>query len=125
MVVGSNDHIVSTDSGATWSESILFGQSLNSVASSADGSRWICVSDTGIYAWTHTNTPTPLLSLTSSDSDALVSWIIPSQDFALQQSSDLSNWSDVTTPPVLNLTNLQNQVSVSPTNTAGFYRLKH
>ena len=48
-------------------------------------------------------------------------------DFTLQQNSDLSttNWMDVPPPPVLNLTNLQNQVIVSPTNGNTFYRLKH
>jgi hypothetical protein len=35
------------------------------------------------------------------------------------------NWTDVTTPPVLNLTNLQNEMIISPTNGNNFYRLKH
>jgi hypothetical protein len=58
---------------------------------------------------------------------AVISWTIPSMAFTLQQNIDLAttNWTDVPMPPVLNLTNLQNQVVVSPTNQAGFYRLKH
>ena len=63
-----------------------------------------------------------------SDSGALLSWTIPSMDFTLQQNSDLTgtNWTDVTTLLVLNLTNLQNEVVV-PLLSAGnrFYRLKY
>jgi hypothetical protein len=44
----------------------------------------------------------------------------------LQQNFDLNstNWIDVLTTPLLNFTNLQNQVLVSQTNAASFYRLK-
>jgi hypothetical protein len=77
--------------------------------------------------YTSQTTPTPSLSLTPSGSNLVISWTVPSMDFTLQQNSDLSttNWMDVPTPPVLNLTNLQNQVIVSPTNGNTFYRLKH
>jgi len=42
----------------------------------------------------------------------------------LQQSADLSNWTDLTNSPVLNLTNLQEEVVLSPINGSGFFRLK-
>ncbi|MDD5141364.1 MAG: hypothetical protein PHY43_14030 [Verrucomicrobiales bacterium] len=42
----------------------------------------------------------------------------------MQQSSDLTSWADVTNAPVLNLTNLQNEVLLSPSNSSSFYRLK-
>jgi hypothetical protein len=42
----------------------------------------------------------------------------------LQQSADLFSWADVTDAPALNLTNLQNQVTLTPSNSTGFYRLK-
>jgi hypothetical protein len=45
-------------------------------------------------------------------------------NFVLQQSSDLASWTDMTDTPALNLTNLQNEVVLSPTNGSGFYRLK-
>jgi hypothetical protein len=64
------------------------------------------------------------LTLVPSGSNLNVSWIIPSTNFVLQQSSDLASWTDVTNPPVLNLTNLQNEVVLSPTGSSGFYRLK-
>lgn len=77
--------------------------------------------------YTSQSTPTPSLSLTSSGANALLAWTIPSMDFTLQQNADLTttNWMDVPTPPVLNLTNLQNQVLVSPPGGNTFYRLKH
>jgi hypothetical protein len=49
---------------------------------------------------------------------------LPSTNFVLQQSSDLASWTDMTDTPALNLTNLQNEVVLSPTNGSGFYRLK-
>ena len=49
---------------------------------------------------------------------------MPSTNFVLQQSADLLSWTDVTNPPVLNLTNLQNQVTLPPSGSSGFYRLK-
>jgi hypothetical protein len=42
----------------------------------------------------------------------------------MQQSSDLGSWTDVTNPPVLNLTNLQNEVTLPMHAGCGFYRLK-
>jgi hypothetical protein len=59
-------------------------------------------------------------------SDLLLSWIIPSQSFVPQQTADLitPNWTDVTNTPVLNLTNLQNQVVVPLLMSNQFFRLK-
>jgi len=47
-------------------------------------------------------------------------------NFTLQQSSDRStgNWQDLTNLPVLNLTNLQNQVVPPPPAGNSFFRLK-
>jgi alpha-D-ribose 1-methylphosphonate 5-triphosphate synthase subunit PhnH len=94
-----------------------------SVAMSADGSKLVAVSRPGgIY--TLQTTPAPQLNLATSSSNLALSWIIPSTNFVLQQSSDLTSWADVTNTPVLNLTNLQNEVILSPTSSSGFYRLK-
>ena len=41
-----------------------------------------------------------------------------------QTSAPEINWTDVTNPPVLNLTNLQNQVILFPPGSNTFYRLK-
>jgi hypothetical protein len=52
---------------------------------------------------------------------------VPSTSFVLQENSDLTttNWTTVTTPPTLNLTNLQNQVMVPVPTGNRFYRLNH
>jgi hypothetical protein len=55
----------------------------------------------------------------------MLSWIVPSTNFVLQQNVDLgtTNWVTLTNVPVLNPTNLQEEVSFSPSNSAGFFRL--
>ena len=50
-------------------------------------------------------------------------WIVPSQNFALQQSSNLSNWSPAGVTPALNYTNLHYEVTVLRTSGQRFYRL--
>ena len=54
----------------------------------------------------------------------MVSWPVPSTNFVLQQNLNLStgNWDVVTNEAVLNLTNLQYQVTLAPANSV-FYRL--
>jgi hypothetical protein len=112
----------STNFGITWTSSDVSGM-WTSVAMSADGSKLVAVSRPGgIY--TLQTTPAPQLNLATSSSNLALSWIIPSTNFVLQQSSDLTSWADVTNTPVLNLTNLQNEVILSPTSSSGFYRLK-
>ena len=49
---------------------------------------------------------------------------MPSTNFVMQQSSDLLNWADMTNQPVLNLTNLQDEVILPPPGSDVFYRLK-
>jgi hypothetical protein len=97
-------------------------QSWTSVASSADGSKLVAVVMSG-GIWTSQTTPSPRLNITPTNGSFKFSWIIPSTNFVMQQSSDLSSWSGVTNMPVLNLTNLQNEVFLSPTGSSGFYRL--
>jgi len=115
---------VSTDSGATWRATSPGGY-WSCVASSADAGRSVAAS---YYGSIYTSQPTgsPLLSLRLSGGNLLVSWLVPSAGFVLQQSFDLgsTNWTDVPTPPTLNFTNLHHQVSVSPSLGSGFYRLK-
>jgi hypothetical protein len=75
-------------------------------------------------SYTAQSVSAPELNLAPSFTNVALSWIIPSTNFVLQQSSDLISWADVTNAPVLNLTNLQNEVTLSPSNSSGFYRLK-
>jgi hypothetical protein len=77
------------------------------------------------FIWTLYTTPAPQLNLSSSGTDLLLSWVVPSTNFVVQQCSDLTmtNWESLTNAPALNLTNLQNQVSVTPSNSSSFFRL--
>ncbi|MGD0350032.1 MAG: sialidase family protein [Verrucomicrobiota bacterium] len=120
----------STDLGTTWMSNNAPFQVYCCVASSADGGKLVAgsVGDPynpqggGIY--TLQTTPAPQLNLAPSGSNLTVSWIIPSTNFVLQQSSYLTSWADVTNPPTFDLTNLQDEVVLSPTNSSSFYRLK-
>ena len=115
----------SADSGATWTATDALDTNYwVCVTTSADGSRLVAgLNPGGIY--TSRLTPTPQLNIRRAGQNALVSWTIPSGDFALQQSSDVAtnNWKPVTNPPMTNLTNLQYQSIVTPTSGVEFYRL--
>jgi hypothetical protein len=112
----------STNSGATWQTNNSPNSSLFSIASSADGSKLVVVAYGG-GIWTLQTTPSPQLNINPSTTNLALSWLIPSTNFAVQQSSNLISWVDLTNTPALNLTNLQNQVTLSPTNGSGFFRL--
>jgi hypothetical protein len=116
----------SKDSGTTWRQTSAAVHYWPCVASSADGNKLVAVvADGGI--WTSQSTPAPLLSITPSGTNLVLSWTVPSMDFLLQRNSDLTttNWTEVTNTPTLNLTNLQYQVLVSASIGSQFYRLKH
>jgi hypothetical protein len=118
---------ISTNSGATWTNVVKLIPSLtwNAVALSADGAKLVATvgyPSTGPIYISQT-TPSPVLNLSAADN--IISWIIPSLDFTLQQSPDLSNWTDMTNMPVLNLTNLQNQVMLPTPDGNNFFRLMH
>jgi hypothetical protein len=113
----------STNSGTTWATSDPDWENWSSITSSSDGNKLTAmVFMGGIY--NSYFTPSPQLNLTPTNGSFKLSWIIPSTNFVMQQSADLFSWSDVTNAPVLNLTNLQNEVILSPTNTSSFFRLK-
>jgi hypothetical protein len=126
-----------TNSGAAWLSNnapvqvMYLDNSSPAVASSADGSKLVVApfvanlsSDSPAPIYTSQTAPSPQLNITPSPTNLALSWIIPSTNFVLQQSPDLISWSSVTdTPPALNLTNLQNQVTLTPTNNIGFFRL--
>jgi len=114
---------ISTNSGTTWVSNNTPRLSWRAVASSADG----CALVAGVYGggiWISQSTPTPQLNIAPANPDFKLSWTVPSTNFVLQQSAYLISWADLTNPPALNLTNLQDEVVLSPTNSSGFYRLK-
>jgi hypothetical protein len=94
----------------------------SSAASSADGSKLIAT-PYGNTIYTSQTTPTPQLNINPSTDGIALAWLIPSTNFVVQQSSDLVSWSSITDAPALNLTNLNNELSISPTNSTGFFRL--
>jgi hypothetical protein len=116
----------SSNSGATWQTNDAPQKTWQSVVSSADGGKLVAAVGYGGGIYTLQTTPAPQLNLASAGHILTVSWIIPSTNFVLQQNLDLTttNWTEVTNLPALNLTNLQNQVTLSPSNSSSFYRLK-
>ncbi|HVU08768.1 MAG TPA: hypothetical protein VHG89_09520 [Verrucomicrobiae bacterium] len=114
----------STDLGKTWTSNNVPDETWTSIASSADGSKLAASTEFNEGFWIAQSTPTPQLNIAPTNLDLKFSWLVPSTNFVLQQSSDLSNWSDVTNSPALNLINLQEEVVLSPTNGSGFYRLE-
>lgn len=117
----------STNSGVTWFETSVPTSNLWAVASSADGFKLAAVvgyPSGGIYTWQ--TTPSPKLNVSASASGLLISWIVPSMPFVLQEAADLNaaDWTDVTTQPTLNLTNLHHEVSMPLSSSNRFYRLK-
>lgn len=135
-IAQSGDVFTSTNFGTTWVSNSIDSQQqvAMAVASSADGNKLVVVSEGpegrfgspggGIY--TSQSTPSPSLSINRASDQLALSWIMPSTNFSLQQNSDLTttNWVTLTNTPTLNLTNLQNEVTLTPSNSSGFYRLK-
>ena len=117
--------ITSTNSGVTWATNAVPYLTWNAVALSADGAKLVATvgyPSTGpIYV--SQITPAPVLNLSAPAN--VISWIIPSLDFTLQQSPDLLNWTDVTNVPILNFTNLENQVLLPSPAGNSFFRLTH
>ena len=116
--------LTSEDSGLTWESNNVPALAWRSVASSADGHKLVATAyGAGIY--TLQTSPTPLLSISASSADSLLSWSLPSQNFILQQNSELgsSNWTNVGAAPVLNFKTLRNEVLITAPNERMFYRL--
>lgn len=122
--VASNSPVcTSSDGGVTWVTNLSTVTSFwPDAAISADGCEFIV---TGVTGWVGRTTPSPQLNIQSTNGNASLSWLVPSTNFILQQSSDLAiaNWVTVSNSPVLNLTNLQDEVSVPESATNGFFRL--
>ncbi len=111
---------VSTD-GATWTKQANLPAVCTLAAASADCGNLVAI---GGGIWTSQTTPAPSVNLMPTNGNLALSWIVPSTNFVLQQSADLSGWADLTNQPVLNLTNLQNEVSLPFSGSNVFFRLK-
>ena len=122
---GNGGIYTSTDSGATWASNNALNWTWICAAMSADGNEVIAAIGNPAFGGIYVSQPTPAPVLNLSASDSVISWLIPSLAFTLQQSSDLLHWTAVTNPPVLNLTNLQNHVAVPPLGGNDIYRPIH
>jgi hypothetical protein len=128
-VVYNGNIYTSSDSGATWVQATAPTTNWFFVASSADGGRLVAASggyNVSGLIYSQLSVVPPFLAITYSEDNALISWTVPSVSFDLQQSSDLgfSLWTNVDTQATLDLTNLQNHVTVPSTGTNNWYRLR-
>jgi photosystem II stability/assembly factor-like uncharacterized protein len=122
--------LTSTDGGSTWSPNAVSGAEnwtsgtfIRPLASSADGKRLVVAGfNAGIYTW-HT-TPSPELKVKLENGSLVISWLVPSTKFVLQQSPNMGNsgWTDVAILPLLDPTTLEYQIRPNVAGTM-FYRL--
>jgi hypothetical protein len=113
----------STNHGSTWTTGNAPNTNWIGVTIAADGNRMAgVVLYGGIYS--AYADPLPKLNLSRAGTNLTTSWIVPSTNLILQQSSDLTTWSTITNAPVLSLTNLQNQVTLPLSSSNLFCRLK-
>jgi hypothetical protein len=115
---------LSTNSGVSWATANAPSNYWNSVASSADGNM-LAATVSGGGIWIGRTGAAPQLNVGFSGSNCMLSWTVASTNLVLQQSADLlgDNWVTLTDLPSLNLTNLQEQLTITPTNGSGFFRL--
>ena len=114
----------SSDSGLTWSSNSAPVAAWNSVASSADGGKLTAaINGGGIY--TLQTLPPLRLRAVAANGGIGLSWLVPSTNYFLRQISNLnaSAWTTVAGQPALNLTNLQNEVTLPTAAGGGFFRL--
>jgi photosystem II stability/assembly factor-like uncharacterized protein len=112
----------SSDFGVTWTTNSAPNTFWYAVTLSADGCKKAAVvCGGGIYIWQYS----PILSVALGGGNVVVSWPTNAANFVLQQNLDLSatNWVTLTNAPTLNLSSLQNQLFLSPSNNSGFFRL--
>jgi hypothetical protein len=112
----------SGNSGATWvSNNAPTGW--YAIASSADGSEWFGTTDNG-GLWIGRTTPSPQLNVRPAASNLMLSWLVPSTNFVVQQNSSLTTtkWVTLTNVPVFDAATLSNQLAL-PNTGQGFFRL--
>ncbi len=79
---------VSTNSGLTWAMASTTNASWLSMASSADGHKLVAGALGDIY--TSQTTPSPQVNIAPTNGNLVLSWIVPSTNFVLQQNSDFT-----------------------------------
>lgn len=121
-----NQIFVSTNSGKAWASQgnvpTNAGPTWQGIASSADGGK-LAAAAYQVGIWTGQSMQRPKMNIATINGDTVLSWIIPSTNFSLRESSDLAHWTDSTNPMILNPTNLEDQVTLPATNSSMFFRL--
>ncbi|HEY5913913.1 MAG TPA: hypothetical protein VJA21_25265 [Verrucomicrobiae bacterium] len=112
----------SVDSGTTWVSNSAPSTAWTSVASSADGAKLAAVVEGG-GVYISQSPSTPVLKIGQSGDSLLISWVVPSRVFLLEESADLRKWSGVAVTPALNCTNLNYEVGLAVPPGPRFYRL--
>jgi len=122
-IIAGNQIYTSVDAGVTWVTNFSSAQWLGGLVS-ADGAELAAVGS-GQGIWIGRVVPSPQLNIQSQTPNVTISWLIPSTNFVLQQTADLSNptWTPVSTTPTLNFTNLQQQVTAPAAGSNSFFRL--
>jgi hypothetical protein len=128
LVIAGTHIYTSSDSGVTWTSNNAPVYGWSSVASSADGSELVAAYDGGSNSgiWIGRTTPSPLVNMELANSNLMLSWGLPSTNFVLQESFDLTmtNWFTLTNAPSLDPTTMQNQVMLLQSIASqGFFRL--
>ncbi len=120
----------SRDAGLTWLPVGSLSTNWFSIASSADGNALVAATQNPDNPWyglvyTYRSTPQPVLRIRPDGENLLLSWIIPSAKFSLQQSSrDFpNNWTDCTNQPAFNWQKLSCEVRLVRDDEARFFRL--
>jgi hypothetical protein len=121
---------LSTDSGVSWTTTLSPGKFWRCLASSADANRVFAIGSSDTYGtsgliYTAQTVPAPVLGVDAQGSNLVLSWLVPSMNFALQENADLGtpSWTDVSTLATLNLTNLHYEMMVERPIGPRFYRL--
>jgi hypothetical protein len=116
----------STDSGVTWTTfNVTNNQNWGQVVFSADANEMFSTPASSSAGFINVLRfiPTPSLSLALSNGNLALSWSVPSTNFVLQTSADLTAWADATNQPALNPTNLQDEIFLTPSGSNSFFRL--
>lgn len=129
LVIGGTSIYTSSDSGTTWvsnSAPSALVVAYSGITASADGCRLFAARYGTSGIWTSQNIPSPNLTIGGSAANTtMLSWLVPSTNFVLQQNVDLgtANWVTMSNTPVLNLTNLQEELMLPASNSSSFFRL--
>jgi hypothetical protein len=113
-----------TDAGSSWNRNSTPVLHWQAVGGSADGSViYAAASNGGI--WAGRSTPAAVLRIAGGQNRFTLSWVVPSANFLLQQTASLSPavWTSVTNAPVLNLSNVTYELTLTPSPDNKFYRL--